>query len=71
MLVYMFVVSALDRASSLAGSDERGASLVEYTFLLTFVVVVTIGSIKFFGGSVNDSLTNSGNAVNNVVQNGH
>lgn len=69
MLTYTYTVfmSILERARSLSRSDERGASLVEYTFLLVFIVAVAIGSIKYFGGSVTGGLSHSSNAVNNAV----
>lgn len=49
--------------------EERGASLVEYTFLLILVVVVAIVSLRFFGVTVSGSFGNSGNSVNNAIVN--
>ncbi len=49
--------------------EERGASLVEYTFLLILVVVVAIVSLRYFGVTVSGSFGNSGNSVNNAIIN--
>ena len=46
------------------GSDDVGASLVEYALLLALIAVVAIGAIAFLGGSVNNQLHNVGNVIN-------
>jgi pilus assembly protein Flp/PilA len=45
--------------------DEAGASLVEYALLLALIAVVALASLHFLGGSVNNTLNNVANSVNN------
>ena len=47
------------------GSDEQGASLVEYALLLALVAVVAIGALIFLGHSVNNTLNNVANNIAN------
>ena len=48
------------------GDDERGASLVEYALLLALIAVVAIAALLFLGGSVNKTLQNVGQNINNA-----
>ncbi len=36
-------------------SDERGASLVEYALLVTFVAIAAFAAVAFFGNELNSS----------------
>ena len=49
----------------LAPKEERGASLVEYALLLALIAVVAIGALIFLGHTVNNTLNNVANAINN------
>lgn len=49
--------------------EERGASIVEYTFLLVLVAVVAIVGLRYFGVTVSGSLGNSGSSVHNAITN--
>lgn len=43
--------------------DERGASLVEYTFLLAFIAIIAIAAITFLGDTTNAKLSQTGSAL--------
>jgi pilus assembly protein Flp/PilA len=43
---------------------EDGASLVEYALLLALIAVVAILALVFLGGSVNNTLNKTANAIN-------
>ena len=45
--------------------DQFGASLVEYALLLALIAVVALVALHFLGGSVNNTLNNVANSVNN------
>ena len=45
------------------GSDERGASLVEYALLVALIAVVCIVAIAFLGGSASSKFSTVGSAV--------
>lgn len=49
--------------------EERGASIIEYSFLLVLVAVVAIVSLRYFGVTVSGSLRDSGNQVHNAITN--
>lgn len=42
---------------------EKGASLVEYVFLLSLIVVVCLVSINFLGGQLVANFDSSGSAI--------
>ena len=46
------------------GSDERGASLVEYALLVALIAVVCIVAITFLGQSASDKFSSVGSSVN-------
>jgi Flp pilus assembly pilin Flp len=58
----MIVSWARDRVSD---KDDTGASLVEYTLLLTLIAVVAIAALSFLGTSASHTLNNVANAINN------
>ena len=45
---------------------ERGASYVEYAFLVSLIAVVCLVSIQFFGGSVSERFSRTGSTVGEV-----
>ncbi|WP_125205784.1 Flp family type IVb pilin [Capsulimonas corticalis] len=47
-------------------SNEDGAVVVEYVFLLIFIVMVALGAIKTFGGSVVNKMGDNNNSVSSA-----
>jgi pilus assembly protein Flp/PilA len=45
------------------GSDERGASLVEYALLVALIAVVCIVAITFLGSSASNKFSTLGSGV--------
>lgn len=45
------------------GRDDRGASLIEYGLVVTFVAIAAILSVKFIGEKVSTNYTNSGSRL--------
>jgi pilus assembly protein Flp/PilA len=43
--------------------DDRGASLVEYAFLLAFIAVVCIAAVMFLGTQVDEQYSEIGSKV--------
>jgi len=46
-------------------TDEAGASLIEYTFLLALIVVVALVALVYFGQTNANVLNNSANSIAN------
>jgi Flp pilus assembly pilin Flp len=44
--------------------DDRGASLVEYAFLLAFIVIVCVAAVMFLGTQVDDQYSEMGSKLN-------
>jgi pilus assembly protein Flp/PilA len=42
---------------------ERGASLVEYAFLVALIAIVCLAALMFLGGSTSSKLSNVGSQV--------
>lgn len=51
-------------------AGATGASLIEYVLLLSLVLIVAIGAMKFFGLVVSGSLANTGNDIANAAGHG-
>lgn len=49
--------------SSADRSDERGQGLAEYALILTFIAVVLVVALAFFGGQINTMLSNVGTSI--------
>jgi len=49
-------------------SRKTGAVMVEYVFLLIFIVMVALLGIKTFGGSVANQMGSNNNSVSNAIQ---
>jgi Flp pilus assembly pilin Flp len=49
--------------SSADRSDERGQGLAEYALILTFIAVVLVVALAFFGGQINTMLSNVGSSI--------
>ncbi len=43
--------------------SSRGASLVEYTLILSLIVLVALAGITAFGGTLNGSIDDSSNRI--------
>lgn len=44
------------------GSDEDGASLVEYALLVALIALVAVVAVRFFGGQLSDSYDDIANS---------
>jgi len=42
---------------------ERGASMVEYGLLVALIAVVAVLAVKYFGGAVSSSFSNTANQM--------
>jgi pilus assembly protein Flp/PilA len=45
------------------GTDERGASLVEYALLVALIAVVCIGAVTALGGNASKKFSSVGSAI--------
>ena len=52
-----------DRSSAKKTLYERGASLVEYAFLVALIAIVCIVAVTFFGGETSTSFSESGSSI--------
>jgi Flp pilus assembly pilin Flp len=43
--------------------DERGQGLAEYALILTFIAVVLVVALAFFGGQINTMLSSVGTSI--------
>jgi Flp pilus assembly pilin Flp len=50
----------------LSVDDERGASLVEYAFLVGLIAIVCLVAILFLGSSTSSKYSNVGSLVSNA-----
>jgi len=48
------------------GSDQRGASLIEYVLLIGVVALLAVAGFKIFGTSVKGKITQQASAVDGV-----
>jgi len=49
--------------SSSVRRDERGQGLAEYALILTFIAIVVIAALAFFGGQINTMMSNVGESI--------
>jgi Flp pilus assembly pilin Flp len=57
-------MTALIKPPSSSGPrDERGQGLAEYALILTFIAVVLVVALAFFGGQLNTMLSNVGTSI--------
>ena len=47
--------------------DDRGASLVEYALLIALIALAALLSLRFFGTSRDNSLSQSGSAIAGAI----
>lgn len=57
------MLQTLRRMKERLGSEDRGASLVEYAMLLALIVVVCIGALTYFGSSSANSADSSASCI--------
>jgi Flp pilus assembly pilin Flp len=57
------VSRARDIVGRRGAQHEAGASLVEYALLLAMVAIACIVALQFLGGSVANSLNNTGHSI--------
>jgi len=48
-------------------SRKTGAIMVEYVFLIIFIVMIALLGIKTFGGTVNNMMGQNNNSVTNAI----
>lgn len=48
-------------------SNEDGAVMVEYVFLLIFVAIVALGAVRTFGNAVTNKMSSNNNSVVNAI----
>ena len=48
-------------------SLKTGAVMVEYVFLIIFIVMIALLGIKTFGGTVNNMMGQNNNSVTNAI----
>lgn len=56
-------VSATPAPPPRRGAGERGASFVEYAFLVGLIAMVCVASVQLFGGDVDQSFSRSGSTL--------
>ena len=57
------MTALITRLSSAGRSDEQGQGLAEYALILTFIAVVLVVALAFFGGQINTMLSNVGTSI--------
>ena len=50
--------------SRLGGTDERGASMVEYGLLLALIAIIALVAVQVFGNGVSEKFSSINSAVN-------
>jgi len=58
-----FVFNLLQLLAGRTQRDERGASLIEYAFLVSLIAVVCIVAVEFLGTSVSANFSAGGSYV--------
>jgi len=61
-------VCALNSRLRRIGRGRTGAIIVEYLFLIMFIVLVALIGIKTFGNSLNNKMGSNNNSVTNAWQ---
>ena len=57
------MAALIDRLSASVRRDERGQGLAEYALILTFIAIVVIAAVAFFGGQINTMLSDVGESI--------
>jgi Flp pilus assembly pilin Flp len=57
------MTALITRLSASVRRDERGQGLAEYALILTFIAVVLVVALAFFGGQINTMLSNVGTSI--------
>jgi len=61
-------VCALNSRLKRTGRERTGAIIVEYLFLILFIVLVALIGIKTFGNTLNNKMGSNNNSVTNAWQ---
>ena len=48
-------------------TDDQGAALVEYAFLVALIAIVCLLALIFLGGEASSSFDDSGNSISNAT----
>jgi Flp pilus assembly pilin Flp len=57
------MTALIHRVATSVRRDERGQGLAEYALILTFIAVVLVVALAFFGGQINTMLSNVGTSI--------
>jgi Flp pilus assembly pilin Flp len=57
------MTALITKLSASVRRDERGQGLAEYALILTFIAVVLVVALAFFGGQINTMLSNVGTSI--------
>jgi Flp pilus assembly pilin Flp len=57
------MTALITKLSASVHRDERGQGLAEYALILTFIAVVLVVALAFFGGQINTMLSNVGTSI--------
>ena len=57
------MTALITKLSASVRRDERGQGLAEYVLILTFIAVVLVVALAFFGGQINTMLSNVGTSI--------
>jgi Flp pilus assembly pilin Flp len=53
-----------------AKKGRRGATMMEYLMMLSFIIVVCLAAIGYLGGSNNGSMSGSASSINKAIKKG-
>ncbi len=57
------MTALITKLSASVRRDERGQGRAEYALILTFIAVVLVVALAFFGGQINTMLSNVGTSI--------
>ena len=57
------MTALIHQLSASVRRNERGQGLAEYALILTFIAVVLVVALAFFGGQINTMLSNVGTSI--------
>ena len=57
------MAALINRLTGSVRKDERGQGLAEYALILTFIAVVLVVALAFFGGQINTMMSNVGQSI--------
>lgn len=57
------MATLIHRLTGSVRKDEHGQGLAEYALILTFIAVVLVVALAFFGGQINTMMSNVGQSI--------